>query len=279
MGFRWGDEWKCECIQIYVTPSRRWDVPRLSSDEITKFKTAWQESSVREVVAHAPYLVNLASSDEELLHKSIDRLRTELSRADQLGVPLLILHPGSHGTSTRQDGIERIADALNEVFGGLDGGGEGPALMKIKVLLETMAGQGTMIGSRFEEITSILEKVQKPELLGVCLDIGHLFMAGYDIRSYRGWESVLSEFDRVVGLERIGAIHFTDSKTDLGSRSDRHACIGEGNIGLQVFHAILRDQRFKDIPKVLEIPGWGAKAKDKEILKLLRNLQNKKSLT
>lgn len=129
-----------------------------------------------------------------------------------------------------------------------------------------------MIGSHFEEIAFILERVQKPELSGVCLDTGHLFMAGYDIRGYKGWESVLNEFDEVIGLEKIGAIHLNDSKTNLGSRSDRHACIGEGKLGLRVFHAILKDQTFKDVPKVLEIPERDTKSEDN--LELLRNLQN-----
>ncbi|MBT9169438.1 MAG: putative endonuclease 4 [Syntrophomonadaceae bacterium] len=263
-GFKWGDEWRCECIQIYITLSRRWNVPILSQDEIAKFKTAWQESSVKEVVAHVPYLVNLASPIQDLWNKSVSRLLTELSRAVKFGVPLLVLHPGSHGTSSRQEGIKKIIEALNKIFEEID--------VPVKILLETMAGQGTMIGSCFEEIAYILEKVQKPELLGVCLDTGHLFMAGYDIKGYKGWESVLNEFSRIIGVEKIGAIHLNDSKTSLGSKSDRHACIGEGKLGLQVFHAILKDQRFSNTPKILEIPERDTRSKDN--LETLRNLQN-----
>lgn len=263
-GFKWGDEWRCECIQIYITLSRKWNAPNLSQDEITKFKTAWQESSVREVIAHVPYLVNLASPNQDLWDKSVNRLLTELSRAAKFSVPLLVLHPGSHGTLPRQEGIKKIIAALDNVLKEID--------TPVKILLETMAGQGTMIGSRFEELATILERVQKPELLGVCLDTGHLFMAGYDIRGYKGWESVLNEFDKIIGIEKIGAIHLNDSKTSLGSKSDRHACIGVGKLGLQVFHAILKDQRFKDVPKVLEIPERDTRSKDN--LELLRNLQN-----
>ena len=263
-GFKWGENWGCECIQIYLTLSRRWNVPNLSQQEIDRFKKAWRESSVKEVVAHVPYLVNLASPNKELWNKSKNRLQTELSRAIQLGVSLLILHPGSHGASAKHEGIKRIIEALNNVFEEVDG--------PVKILLETMAGQGTMIGSRFEEIALILERVQKPEKLGVCLDTGHLFMAGYDIRGYKGWESVLNEFDKIIGVEKIGAIHLNDSKTGLGSKSDRHACIGEGKLGFQVFHAILKDQRFKDVPKILEIPERDTRSKDN--LELLRNLQN-----
>ncbi|MDI6815217.1 MAG: deoxyribonuclease IV [Dehalococcoidales bacterium] len=263
-GFKWGDEWRCECIQIYIAPSRRWYVPNLSQEEIAKFKTAWQESSVKQVIAHVPYLVNLASPSQDLWSKSVNRLLTELSRAIKFGIPLLILHPGSHGASSRQEGIRKIIKALNIVSKEVDS--------LVKILLETMAGQGTMIGSRFEEIAFILEKVQKPELLGVCLDTGHLFMAGYDIRGYKGWEAVLNEFNRIIGIEKIGAIHLNDSKTSLGSRSDRHACIGEGKLGLQVFHGILKDQKFSNTPKILEIPERDTRSKDN--LVLLRNLQN-----
>jgi len=264
-GFKWGDEWRCECIQIYVTLSRKWHVPELTQEEIAKFKTAWKKSSIKGVVAHVPFLVNIASPNREIWEKSISRLITEISRVERLGVPYLVLHPGSYSNSTKKEGIERIAQALNVVLQRFNS-------QLTKILLETMAGQGTMIGSHFEEIAFILEKVQKPELLGVCLDTGHLFMAGYDIRGYKGWESVLNEFNKIIGVGKIGTIHLNDSKTSLGSKSDRHACINEGKLGLQVFHAILRDQRFSNIPKILEIPERDTRSKDN--LELLRNLQN-----
>jgi len=263
-GFKWGDKWQCECIQIYLTLSRKWEVPNLSEAEIIKFKTAWQKSSVKQVVAHVPYLVNLASPNQDLWLKSVDRLLIELSRSFKLGVPLLVLHPGSHGSSSREEGFKRIIKALNKISEKVDG--------SVKILLENMAGQGTMIGFRFEEIAFILKEVQKPKMLGVCLDTGHLFMTGYDIRGYKGWNLVINKFEKVIGLEKIGAIHLNDSKTALASHSDRHACLGEGKLGLQVFHAILKDKRFKKVPKILEIPERDIKSK--ENLRLLRNLQN-----
>lgn len=262
--FKWGDEWQCECVQIYITLSRKWDVPDLSQDEILKFKTAWGNSSVREVVAHVPYLVNIASPNKELWRKSVNRLLIEISRAIKFGVSLLILHPGSHGSLHRQEAIKKVIKALDRVTEEVDG--------SIKILLETMAGQGTMIGSQFEELAAILENVKKPDMLGVCLDTGHLFMAGYDIRGYKGWESELNKFDKIIGIGRIGAIHLNDSKTDLGSRNDRHACIGEGKLGLQVFHAILRDRKFNNIPKIIEIPERDTRSKDN--LEFLRKLQS-----
>jgi len=264
-GFKWGNKWGCEVIQIYITLSRRWEVPELTKEEISKFKMAWQESSVKEVVAHVPYLVNLASPDKELYQKSIERLLIEISRAIKFGVSLLVLHPGSYGNSKKEEGIKRVIEALNNVLQEIDFPG--------KILLETMAGQGTTIGSRFEELALILEKVQKSESLGVCLDTGHLFMAGYDIRGYEGYQKILDEFDRIIGIEKIKAIHLNDSKTGLGARRDRHACIGEGKLGLQTFQAILKEERFHNIPKILEIPERETRSQDN--LELLKTLAQK----
>jgi len=175
----------------------------------------------------------------------------------------LVLHPGSYVNPTKQEGIERIILALNKVLEKYNG--------KAKILLETMAGQGTMIGSNFEELAYILNKINRPQLVGVCFDTGHIFMAGYDIRGNKGYKKVLSEFDKIIGLEKIRAIHLNDSKTDLGSRVDRHAFIDEGKIGLEMFQAIIKDKRFKNIPKILENPVALAKdTKTKDNLKLLR---------
>lgn len=262
-GFLWGDKWECECIQIYITLSRQWEVTELTQKEAIQFKTAWKNSSVKQVVVHVPFLVNLASPNKEVWQKSIDRLITEISRAEKFGVSFLVLHPGSCGDLTKEEGIKRITQALDIVFQNF----ERPS---VKVLLETMAGQGTMLGSSFEEIAEILEKAASPEFLGVCFDTGHVFMAGYDLRSYDGYEAVLEEFDKIISLKKIGCFHLNDSKTKLGSRNDRHACIGEGELGLQVFHALLRDRRFSDTPKILEIPERDERSKDN--LELLRKL-------
>lgn len=262
-GFSWARKWGCECIQIYVTLSRRWDVSELSAEEVLQFKSAWRKSPVKKVVAHVPYLVNLASPDKNLWKKSKDRLRTELSRARQFGVNFLVLHPGSYGNSNREDGMKRIIEALSDISGEIDD-------QKTRILLETMAGQGTTIGSTFEEIARILEGVGNPGFFGICFDTAHVFAAGYDIRGYENYETVLKEFDAVLGLKRIKTIHVNDSRTNFGSHSDRHACIGEGNLGLEIFHAILKDSRFLNIPKILEIPERDKRSEDN--LQLLRKL-------
>ncbi len=263
-GFFWARKWGCECIQIYVTLSRRWDVSALSPEEALKFKAAWQDSPVKKVVAHVPYLVNLASSDRNLRRKSQERLKTELSRARQFGVNCLILHPGSCGNSDKEDGMKRTIEAIHA----LSNTRGDP---KTQILLETMAGQGTSIGSTFEEIACLLEEVNNPEFMGVCFDTAHIFAAGYDIRGYEGYEAVLHEFDSIVGIGNIKAIHVNDSRTDFDSRSDRHACIGEGKLGLEMFHALMRDPRFLNIPKILEIPERDIRSEDN--LRLLRKLQ------
>ena len=263
-GFFWARKWGCECIQIYVTLSRRLDVSALSPEEVLKFKAAWQDSPVKKVVAHVPYLVNLASSDRNLRRKSQVRLRTELSRAGQFGVNFLILHPGSCGDSNKEDGMKRTIEAIHT----LSNTRGNP---KTQILLETMAGQGTSIGSTFEEIAYLLEEMNHPEFIGVCFDTAHVFAAGYDIRGYEGYEAVLREFDSIVGIRNIKAIHVNDSRTSFGSGSDRHACIGEGKLGLETFHALMRDPRFLNIPKILEIPERDTRSEDN--LRLLKKLQ------
>lgn len=252
-GFRYGDDWECEVIQIYVTLSRRWKVPSLTEKEISEFKLAWDKSNVKQVVAHVPFLVNLASSKDNLRRKSIDRLIIEVDRANKFSVPYLVLHPGSN--PNRKIGTNNIIDGLNTVLNTSNHS-------DVKILLETVAGQGNSIGFRFEELAFIIEKVQKSDCLGVCFDTCHVFAAGHNFRGYEGYEHVLRNFNEVVGINRIEVFHINDSKTNLGGRVDRHAhSIGEGSIGLQAFHALLRDPRFLDIPMILEIPERDKKSK------------------
>ena len=263
--FRLAEEWHCECAQTYITLSRRWNVPDLSPEEIFNFTSAWRESQVKQVIAHVPLLVNLASSVDDIWQKSKDRLSTELSRANNLGIQFLVLHPGYYRSSKKETGIERIIEALNNVLDNIENS-------TAKILLETTAGQGTAVGSRFEEIAYILEKARKRRLLGVCFDTCHVFAAGYDARGYRGYGKILKKFDVVIGLDKLKVIHLNDSKTWLGSKVDRHASVGEGKLGLQIFHAFVRDPRFRNIPKVLEIPERDGKKVQKQ-LELLRKLQ------
>lgn len=245
--FEWAEKWGCECIQIYLYPSRRWNVPEWQSDMILAFRSTLEESSVQEVVGHVPYLVNLASADRELWARSVGRLRAELEMASILGVRFLVMHPGSHGPSSRSDGLRRIWEGLNLA---LDVTPQGDTAL----LLETTAGQGTAMGSRFEELAWLLDGVERRRRLGVCLDTAHVFAAGYDIRGYDGCSRVLRDFDAVIGLSALKVIHLNDSKADLGSMVDRHAGLSHGRLGLQVFHTLVRDSRFRYTPKIVEDP-------------------------
>ncbi len=263
--FRYADEWHCECAQTYITLSRRWRVTDLLPEEISGFRSAWRKSQVKQVIAHVPLLVNLASPTSDTWQKSKDRLSAELARARTLGIEFLVLHPGYYRNLNKTAAIKRIVGTLNSVLENVND-------TKATILLETTAGQGTAIGSRFEEIAYILENVRNKESVGVCFDTCHVFAAGYEVRGYRGYEKIWKEFDSIVGLDKLRAIHLNDSKTELGSRVDRHALIGKGKLGLQFFHALMRDPRFRDTPKVLEIPAQDGE-KIRQQLDHLRKLQ------
>jgi len=246
--FQFADEWQCDCAQTYISLSRTWKVPPLLPEEVSSFKFAWQRSRVKQVVAHVPLIVNFASPVEDIWRRSNSRLSRELMHANELGIQALVLHPGSYGESNEKAGIERITDALCTV---LDDFRESTT----KLLLETTAGQGTAVGSRFEQIAQVLESVDQRSLLGLCLDTCHVFAAGYNFSGYKGYERVLKELDTTIGLSNLRAIHLNDSKTGFGSRVDRHAPVGAGRIGLRVFHALVSDSRFDGAPKILELPG------------------------
>jgi deoxyribonuclease IV len=265
-GFRVADSWGCECIQIYVTLSRKWEVADLQQKEVTAFAQAWRTSRVKQVVAHVPYLVNVASPDDVVRTKAQARLETEFERATRFGVPILILHPGGYKSSSAEEGLQRIVTALDKVLARFP---QAPT----RILLETMAGQGTMLGARFEELAHILGSVREPARLGVCFDTTHVFAAGYDLRGYGGYEKVLCEFNRMVGFTQIAAFHINDSRYGLGSHHDRHAWIGQGELGLQVFHALVRDARFREVPMILEMPDF--EHQSEQNLTLLRRLRER----
>jgi len=261
-GFEYADKWGCRCIQIYITQSRRWKVTPLSQNEIIAFKSAWEKGQVKIVIGHIPFLVNLASPDTDLRKKSVLRLVTEIDRAKQLGVPFLILHPGSN--ENREKGLKNIINSLDSVLDMVD-------MKNVKILLENMAGQGNTIGSSFDQLAFIMENIQKRNCFGICLDTCHAFAAGYDISEYDLYELFIETIEEKIGVKTINAIHISNSKTLLGSHIDRHAALNEGVLGLQVFHAIVRDKNFENIPKVLEIPERDVKSKSN--LDLLRKLK------
>jgi deoxyribonuclease-4 len=199
---------------------------------------------VRAVCAHGSYLPNLASPDPETRKRSIESVREELGRCGSLGIPFLIVHPGSHMGEGETAGVRRVVSAVNEAFE------RGPGF--VKLLVETTAGQGTSIGYRFEHLRDIIAGVG-PERAGACLDTCHVFAAGYDLTENE-YDNTLERWDRVVGLSYLHAIHLNDSKGVVGSRVDRHQHIGEGAIGIKPFARFMRDDRLVRIAKILETP-------------------------
>ena len=264
-----GQEVGCEAIQIFTKSSNQWKAKILTDEDVDKFKAAVDETGIWPVVAHDSYLINLASPDPALYEKSIEAFAVEMERAERLGLPSLIFHPGSHVGSGEEAGLEKIARAVDELHRRTPG-------YALKLLLETTAGQGTNLGCRFEHLARIIDAVEEPERLGVCFDTCHTFAAGYDISTKSGYEKVFRELDKLIGVKRIGAFHLNDSKKGLGGRLDRHAHIGEGELGLTAFRCLLNDRRFKKIPKILETPKGKDMAEDKVNLGVLRGLIAKK---
>ena len=253
----------CTAMQIFVKNNMQWFARPLSRMEIRAFLDHFRRGELLSVFGHASYLINLATTNLQFHANSIRALAEELVRADQLQLPFLVLHPGAHLGAGEQAGLEKIVNSIDEVFRKIPN-------VKTKIALEITAGQGSCIGHRFEHLAHIIENVREPERLRVCLDTAHLFAAGYDISSESGVRKILREFDRVIGRDRLVAIHVNDSKTPCGSRVDRHEHIGKGRIGLDVFRFIMRSPRFRKIPKVLETPKSKDLAEDVINLNTLR---------
>jgi deoxyribonuclease IV len=236
----------CRTIQIFLKNSNQWKAKPLTEEGRALFKNAQKQSGIRPVLAHDSYLINLASPDKSLQRKSIEAFIEEMERANFLGVPYLVLHPGAHVGSGVEAGIARVADALKHALDAVE--------PPVSLVLENTAGQGSSLGHSFEHLAAIMEKIPYPDRIGVCLDTCHLFAAGYDIRTQESYNATMRDFDRLIGVKRIRAFHVNDSKKELGSRVDRHAHIGKGCIGLEAFRCLVNDRRFTRIPKILETP-------------------------
>jgi deoxyribonuclease IV len=254
---------QCNAMQIFVKNNMQWFARPLLPTEISAFLNHRQRIALAAVFAHSNYLINLAATNPQFHANSIRALAEELIRADQLELPFLVLHPGAHLGAGEEAGLRKIVQSIDAVFAVIP-------KVKSKIALETTAGQGSCLGNRFEHLAYIVANVREPERLRVCLDTAHIFAAGYDIGSETAVKKTFREFDRVIGRDRLAAIHLNDSKTARGSRVDRHEHIGKGQIGLDAFRFIMGDCRFRKIPKVLETP----KGKDlKEDVKNMRTLQ------
>ncbi len=261
-----GREATCDTIQVFTKSNRQWRARPLEPGEVEAFQKNLRETGIGPVVAHDCYLVNLAAPQTAIWKRSVAAFREEVERAQQLGIPYLVTHPGSHGGAGEREGIARVAEALNVLHAAVPNSG-------VRILLETTAGQGTSLGYRFEQLAAILDQLEDPARMGLCLDTCHLFAAGYDIRSSQGYRRTMRELDSCLGLSRVQAIHLNDSRQGLGCRVDRHEHIGEGRLGVAAFRWLLNDRRLRRVPMILETPkGSDPVAADRRNLARLRRL-------
>jgi len=254
----------CTAMQIFVKNNMQWFAKPLPAYEVEAFTTHPRRDRLGAVVAHAGYLINLGVEGTENHDKSLRSLTDEMLRCEQLGIRSLVLHPGSHLGAGMDAGIACVVRNLDRLHA------EHPTL-KVRITLETTAGQGACIGARFEEIAAIIDGVADPKRLEVCLDTAHAFAAGYDLSLPKGAEKTFAEFDRVIGISRLSVLHINDSKSALGSRVDRHDNLGKGRIGLDTFRWIMRSKELALIPKILETPKGKDLAEDVEAMALLRS--------
>lgn len=258
--------YKCNTVQIFTKNANTWKERRLTQDEIDLFDQARTKTGISVIASHTSYLINLATYEKKKHAMSCMALKEELVRSSILNIPFVVLHPGSHMGRGEKEGICRIAASINEIFE------ENPDITT-RLLLETTAGQGSSIGHTFEQLESVMDKIENRDSVGICLDTCHIFAAGYDIRTAASYRKTIDNFDKIIGFQHLFLIHLNDSRKDIGSRVDRHEHIGKGFIGLKAFELFMNDKRFKDIPKIIETPKQKkGKDWDKENLERLRTL-------
>ncbi len=252
----------CNALQVFSKNPRGWKARHLGEDEVEKITQNMDKYQMKKLVVHATYLINIASPNKELRKKSIDGLREDYYRAGLIKADYLVLHPGSHTGSGYDKGIEKIIDALNLILDDIEN--------ETLLLLENVAGSGTTIGSNFNQIHGIIEKITQKERVGFCLDTCHAFAAGYDLRIKDGLDLMLEELNLKLGLNNLKMIHINDSVYELNSKKDEHAHIGKGKIGLSGMKEIINHPDLKDLPFILETPEFDGIDEDVELLYSLR---------
>ena len=260
-----GETLGCTAIQIFTKNASQWKARPLAQPEVSDFKLQRSRTGIV-VLAHDGYLINLGSPNPDLLLKSRAAFREEMDRAEELEIPYLIMHPGSHVGSGEDAGLNSVVLSLNTVLTSTSG-------YRVAILLENTAGQGTALGYSFDHLRRIIQDSVTPERIGICLDTCHAFAAGYDLSNASGYESVMDELDAKVGLDRLKALHLNDCKKGLGQRVDRHEHIGQGKLGLECFRAIMNDSRLSQVSKFIETPKTlNDQDMDPVNLELLRSL-------
>ena len=257
----------CDALQLFVKNANRWSAKPLTETQVAAYREARAAHYNPPVTAHASYLINLAAVKPETLENSRTALKDELTRCHELTIPGLVLHPGAHMGAGLDEGLGAVARSLDVVFGALEA-----ALPEstVQVWLENTAGQGTTLGRELSELSRIISLTDHPARLGVCLDTCHAFAAGYEIHTEAGLQSFLDDAETQFGLGRVGCFHLNDSRFPLGSRRDRHANLGEGEIGLAAFSRLAADPRFTETPMLLETPHGEDGAELREDLGRLR---------
>jgi deoxyribonuclease-4 len=269
MALERGRSIRCNAVQLFVKNRNQWRARPLRRGEAAAFREAAGAFKREFILAHSIYLINLASPEPEILQKSRRGFLEEMRRAERLGIPYIVLHPGSHKGAGEAAGIQNIIESLDYAFEKTEGS-------RLTVLLETTAGQGYSIGRTFEQLVEIIEGVEERDRVGVCFDTSHAFAAGYDLRSSRAYKNTFKHFDDIIGLERLRAFHLNDSLRELGSRVDRHTHIGKGALGLKSFSNLVNDERFLDRPMILETPKGPDMKEDIKNLRILRGLRKAK---
>jgi len=260
------DEDGCDCLQVFTKSPRAWkEPPPPDGDQVRRFAERRRRLGIGPVLAHASYLVNPCAADPAVRRKGWRALLGDAARCDRLGIELLVLHPGSPGDAGEDRGIELTARCIAHVLDRTE---------RVVVLVENTAGQGGGLGHRFEQLARIVELTGDGPRVGVCFDTCHGFAAGYDLRTTRAARRTFDELDAVLGQGVLRALHLNDAKSSLGSRVDRHAMIGRGEIGIDLFRWLVRHSRFAGMPAVLETPIPKGETYRDEI-ELLRSLRRR----
>lgn len=242
-----GKEIGATTIQFFTSNQKRWSGKDITQEQADLFQEAVQATGLSQLMSHDSYLINLGSSNPPVLHKSQKAFEEELIRCQKLGISFLNFHPGAAVGATEEQCLNNIVASLEQLEGPISQG-------STRLLLETTAGQGSTVGYCFEHLAYLVEKLQRKIPIGVCIDTCHIFAAGYDIRTEAGWEVTLKDFEKTVGLKHLYAFHLNDSLKPLGSRRDRHAALGKGEIGIECFKVMMKHPKMRKIPKYLETP-------------------------
>ncbi len=248
--FKRGHEAGCDSMLVFTKSNRQWKAKPITEKDVENYqKEAEKYENIHPVAVHASYLINIASPKPELWEKSYQALKDEVERAASFDIPFITFHPGSYMDSAEASGLEKIAVGLQRLLKET-----AVSAPQVTICLETMAGQGTNLGYKFEHLAQIIEQAEGHERLGVCFDTCHVFAAGYDIRSKNAYTTTINQFDQVIGLDRLKCFHLNDSKFELGSKKDRHTHIGDGFIGLDGFAHFVNDERWAEHGAHLETP-------------------------